>query len=52
MTTYYVVEKFNSISGRWCYMQSFEHYGEACEEMERLKRIYTGKYRVDAREEF
>ena len=46
----YVLEKFDSLSGRYRYLNSFTSFKEAAEERDRLNRFFKGQYRVEMRE--
>ena len=45
MKSIYTIEKYDRLKG-WRYLNSFCSYKEACEEMERLKRVFKAEYRV------
>ena len=46
MKCQYIVKSLDPLKG-WCYMNSFTTYSEACEAIERYKRLYQGRYIVD-----
>ena len=43
----YILKNFNSYSCTWDYLNSFNSYTEACDEMDRLDRVLGWKLRVD-----
>lgn len=45
----YILEKFDYVSFRWHYLNSFATYAEAREAMEQTKHRIPGEYRVRER---
>lgn len=46
MTTYYIVEKYNVLTGNWNYMNSYTTYSEAWDAREWMEKQYPGVYRI------
>ena len=42
----YIIERLDKVSGEWHYMNSFESYSEASEELELMAKRYRGIYRI------
>lgn len=42
----YEIRKYNAIENEWSYYNTFRTYGEAVEEIERLRRLYKGQFRI------
>lgn len=46
----YVIRKWSPAYCDWRYYNTFETYGEAVEERERLERVYGGKFEIFPRQ--
>lgn len=42
----YIIKRFDAVTMTWKYFNTFEKYGDAVEEMERLKRIFGGNFEI------